>query len=145
MPGRRFRGLATCDVGSPLPCDVRKYLSDRSVAQRSEARANFFRKELRLFPGRIVSAFVELVEIDELVIGPLCPAARGLIVLTRKDAHGGRDGDVSGVVKAEVQFPIEASRGNRRIRQPIERKVVEHIVSRQVACGVSMDGTSEHG
>ncbi len=58
------------------------------MAQRSEARAQLFRKYLRLFPGRIVSAFVELVEIEELVIRPLCPAARGLIVLTRKDAHG---------------------------------------------------------
>jgi hypothetical protein len=90
-----------------------------------------------------VSAFVELVEIDELVIGLLCPTARGLVVLTRKYADGGRDGDVSSVVKAEVQFPIEASRGNRRIRQPVQRKVVEHVVSCQVARGVSLDGAPE--
>ena len=62
-----------------------------------------------------MSASVHLVIVDEFVIRPLCPAARGLVVFTRKDAHGGRDGDVSCVVKAEVQFPIEASRRNCRV------------------------------
>src|SRR5580693_605011 len=127
MPGRRFRGLATCDVGSPLPCDVRKYLSDRSVAQRSEARANFFRKELRLFPGRVVSASVYLVVVDEFVIRPLRPTSWGLIVLAGKDAYRSWDGDIGRVIKIDVKFPIETSRGNRRVRQPIECKVVEHL------------------
>jgi hypothetical protein len=43
---------------------------------------------LRLFPGRIVTAFVNLVVIDKVVIGPLGPAPRGFIVLAGKDAHG---------------------------------------------------------
>ena len=64
--------------------------SDR-FAQWSEARANLFCKELRLFPGRIVPAIVNLVVIDEFVICSLCTTPRGLIVLARKDAHGGRD------------------------------------------------------
>ena len=68
------------------------------------------RKQLRLFPGGIVPAFVNLVVIDEVVIRPLCPTPRGLIVLARKHAHGSRDGDVGGIVKVEVKFPIEASR-----------------------------------
>jgi hypothetical protein len=55
-----------------------------------------------------VAAFVGLVVIDEVVICPLGPAARGLVVLARKDAHGRRDPDVGGVVQAELIFPVQA-------------------------------------
>ena len=102
-------------------------------------------EQLRLFPGGEMAAFVDLVEIDELVIGPLGPTPRRLIVLAGKDAHRSRDRDVGGVVKVDVTFPIEASRGNRRVRQPIEREVVEHVVAREVACGMSIDRAPEHG
>jgi hypothetical protein len=51
-----------------------------------------------------VAAFVDLVEVDQVVIGALCPTPRGLIVLARKDAHGSRDGDVDGVVKVERNY-----------------------------------------
>jgi hypothetical protein len=101
--------------------------------------------ELRLLPGRIVPAFVNLIVIDEFVIGPLCPTPRGLVVLPRKDAHSSRDEDVDCVVKVEVGFPIEASRRNRRVRQPVERDVVEHVVSGEVPCGMSIDGAPEYG
>src|SRR5258708_23104314 len=56
--------------------------------------ANLFRKELRLFPGRIVSAFFDIVVIGELAIRPFYPTARRLIVFAGKDTHGGRDGNV---------------------------------------------------
>ena len=49
-----------------------------------------------MFPGRIMPAFLGLVEVDELVIGAFRPTPRRLIVLARKDAHGSRDGDVGG-------------------------------------------------
>jgi hypothetical protein len=52
---------------------------------------------LRLFPGHEVAALVELVVIDELVIGPLGPTPRGLILLAGEDADGRRDGDILGV------------------------------------------------
>ena len=104
-------------------------------AQLSEARANLFGKELRLFPCRKVPAFVDFVVINELAIRPLRPTARGLIVLAGEDAHGSRDSDVDGVVKIELAFPIEARRRNRRIRQPVERDVVEDVVSGKVAWG----------
>ena len=90
-----------------------------------------------------MSAFVELVEIDELVIRPLRPTSRGLIVLAGKDTYGSRNRDVGGIVEVEMVFPIKASRGNRCVRQPVERKVVEHIVSCQVARGMSIDGTPD--
>ena len=66
---------------------------------------------------------------DELGIRPLCPTPRGLIELVRKDAHGNRDGDVLDVEEGELVFPIETRRRNRRVRQPVERDVVEDVVS----------------
>src|SRR5580704_9174525 len=81
-------------------------------AQWPEARANLLGKEFRLFPGRIVPALVSPVVVDELVICALGPTPRGLVVLARKNAHRSRDGDVGGIVKIEVIFPIEASRSN---------------------------------
>jgi hypothetical protein len=47
---------------------------------------------------RIVPALVNLIVIDELVVCPLGPTSRRLIVLAGKDAYGSRDGDVGGVV-----------------------------------------------
>src|SRR4029453_5955550 len=44
------------------------------LAERSERRADLFREELRLFPGREVAAFVHSVIVDELVVGPPRPA-----------------------------------------------------------------------
>jgi hypothetical protein len=43
--------------------------------------------------------------VDEFVIRPLRPTSRGLIVLTRKDAHRSWDGNIGRVVKIEVKFP----------------------------------------
>jgi hypothetical protein len=71
-----------------------------------------------------VAAFVELVVVDEVGIGPLCPTARGLILLTRKDTHSHWNGYALGVEKAALVFPIETGRRDSRVRQPIERDVV---------------------
>ena len=90
-------------------------------------------------------AFVNFVVIDQFVIGPLRPTPRRFIIFARKYAHGSGDGDVDGVVKPDSTFPIETSRGNRRVRQPIKRDVVEHVVSRKVACGMCIDRAPEHG
>jgi hypothetical protein len=92
-----------------------------------------------------VPAFIERVVIDKFVIGPLSPTPRRFIVLARKDTHGSRDGDVGGVVKANLIFPVETSRRNPRVRQPIERDVVEHVISCKRACGVSIYRAPEHG
>jgi hypothetical protein len=92
-----------------------------------------------------VPTLVNLVVIDELVIRSLHPASRRLIVLAGKGAYGSWDGDVGGVVKVDVTFPIVARRRNRRVRQPVERDVVEDVVPCKVACGVSIDAAPEHG
>ncbi len=60
------------------------------------------------------------------------------IDLVRKDAHGNRDGDAFRGEKGELVFPIETSRRDRRVRQPVERDVVEDVVSRQ-ALGLTVE------
>jgi hypothetical protein len=73
--------------------------ADPLFAERSEARAKLFRKQLRLFPGGKVRALVESVVVDELRIRTLCPTPWSGIDLVWKDAHGNRDGDVFDVEK----------------------------------------------
>src|SRR5262249_11711073 len=73
-----------------------------AVAKRFERHAKFFREKLRLFPGREVAAFVDLIEIDEIGIRLLRPAARGRVDFVRKNAHGDRDGDISRIEKASL-------------------------------------------
>src|SRR6202011_1962810 len=74
------------------------------------------------------------VVVDEVVgISALCPAPRGLVELVGKDADGERDGDVLGVEEVRLVLPVETSRADPRVRQPVERDVVEKIVSCEVA------------
>src|SRR5687768_11763870 len=103
------------------------------LPQRFERRAYLYREELWLFPGGEVTAFVELVVIDELGVGPLRPASRGLILFAREYAHGNGNGDALGVEKATLVFPIETRRRDPRVRQPVERDVVEDLIPRQFA------------
>jgi hypothetical protein len=80
-----------------------------------------------------VPAFIEDVVIDEFGIGPLCPTPRGCIDLVRKNAYSNRDGDVFGVEKGELIFPIKTSRRDRRVRQPVQRNVVQDVIPCEAA------------
>ena len=86
-------------------------------------------------PGSEVVAPVDFVEVDEVGVGLLGPTTRRLILLAGKDGHGNGDGDALGVEEATLVFPIEARRRDPRIRQPVERDVVEDLVTRQFAGG----------
>src|SRR5215510_8341482 len=84
---------------------------------------------------------------DELGIGPLRPTARNGIDLVRKDAHGYRDGHALDVEKAELvcsgnDLPIETSRRNPRVRQPVVGDVVEDVVACK-ALGVTVEDTCD--
>src|SRR6202023_537029 len=92
------------------------------------ARAHLFGKELRLFPRSKVSTFVELLVVDQFGIRPLRPTARAQIDLVRKGAYGNRDGNALDTEIREFAFPVEAGSGNRRVRHPSDRDVVEDIV-----------------
>src|SRR5271167_2247823 len=110
---------------------VRAASPDFELTQRFEARADVFRKELRLLPRCEVAAFGGPVVINQFGIGFLCPALRGLEDLVWKGADGDRNGDAPHVEKAALIFPIETSRRDCRVCQPVERDVVEDVVSRE--------------
>src|SRR4051812_35843844 len=101
----------------------------RLVAQRSETRAQLLGEERRLFPGREVPAFVELVVVNEFGIRALCPTLGCRTDLVWKDAHGDRDGDAFDAQVRELVLPVEACPGKRSVRQPGERDVVENVVA----------------
>jgi hypothetical protein len=110
------------------------FASDQ-FAQRPEPRPELGGEELRLLPGREVTALVHLVVVDEPGIRPLGPAPGRLVLFAGEYAHGDRDGNAFGVEKAALVFPIETRRGDARVRQPVERDVVQDLVPRQFAGG----------
>src|SRR5580693_8507596 len=94
-------------VGSNVPYrGPPRYGCAALCSQWFEACAKLRCKEFRLFPGCKVSAFVDAVVINQLVIRALRPAPRRFINLTRKDAHGSRDRYVDGVKGARLILPI---------------------------------------
>src|SRR5271170_501888 len=153
LPGQRAAAMrrrrsAIASSGTPTRkgrISVSLDISLRLSAQRPQARADLFGEDLRLFPGREVAAPVGLVVVDEVVIGPLGPAPRGLVALAGKGADGRRDRHIDRVVEGDLVFPVQAGRGDRRVRQPVQRDVVQDIVPGQGACGMPVDGVPEHG
>src|SRR5579862_8291217 len=103
----------------------------KNLPQRSETRADLFRKELRLFPRREVAALGQLVVMDQFGIRPLRPTARAQIDLVRKGAYGNRDRNAFNTEVPEFVFPVEAGSGDPRVRQPGDRDVIENVVTRE--------------
>src|SRR5215218_1512271 len=138
---RRFR-YAVDDDHLRAPSTVRP-LSFLDLPQRLEPYAHLIHQKLWLFPRRKVPPLVELVVMDEVGIRPLGPAARGLILLVRKDAYRNRDGDVLGAkVGLREPVPIKTRRRDCCVRQPEERGVVEHIVPGN-ACWLPVKSTCD--
>ena len=82
-----------------------------------------------------MAALGEPVVVDELGIRLLRPALRRLVDLVGEGAHGDRDLDAPRIEEAARRkmrvVPVEARRGDRGVRQPVERDVVEDVVPRQ--------------
>src|SRR5882672_9747404 len=104
VPKKRRRSLLmSSDILKSLWFGGRPGTAALSVlrwTQRPERRPHLRAEELRLFPGREVTAFVELVVVDELGKRPLRPTARGLVELVWKGAY-----DVLDVEKRQLVFP----------------------------------------
>src|SRR6266568_5367798 len=121
--------------------------ADALSAKRLEARAHLGDEELGLLPRREVAALGELVVVDELRIRPLRPPLRGGVDLLGKDAHGDGNLDAPGVEEAALrnspEFPVEPRRGDRRVREPVVRDVVEDVVSAQ-AFRLAVEASGDH-
>ena len=79
-----------------------------------------------------MTASVEPVVMDQVVrVCAFGPAARGLIELVREDADRERDRDRLGVEEIGLVLPVEASRRDACVREPVQRQVVENVIARQ--------------
>ena len=70
----------------------------RYLAERPEARADLFGKQLRLLPGGEVAAPAGLVEVDEVGIDLRGPAARSLEDLAGEDGEGNGEREFGGLL-----------------------------------------------
>ena len=73
-----------------------------------------------------MAAFFGPVVIYEVVVRPM-------VVLARTGTHRGRRGRIHSSVEVELRRPLEASGGHPRVRQPVERDVVDNVVTCQCA------------
>src|ERR1700722_2476086 len=121
------------------PCGSRRL---PRLAQRPERCPELLTEEFRLFPRGEVAALRESVVVNQFGIGFLGPGPRGLIDLVWKGAHRNRDLNTSRIEKATLVFPIETSRRDRRIGQPVERDVVEDVISCQ-ALGLPVENACD--
>src|SRR2546430_4367896 len=97
--------LLDCTLWARTSCAPR---SSGRFAEGSEASPDFFREGLRLFPGRKVTALIELVVMNELGIGALRPAPRSLVEFFGKRADGDRNSNMLRCKKRKLAFPIKA-------------------------------------
>src|ERR1700761_3747453 len=97
------------------------------LTQRAERFADLLCKNHRLFPGGKMTAFLQLVIMNELWKSFLCPGLWYLIDLIREGAYCYRDRNVLYVEEGQLVLPVEACRRDRSTRQPIKRYVVEDI------------------
>src|SRR5262245_21376110 len=115
------------------------------VSKRPEPGPHLGREDVRLLPGGEVVARVDLVEVGEVRISPLRPCPGRLVDLVREDADGGRDGDALVVEEAEFVLPVEAGRRDARVRQPVQRHVVEDLVPGEVVDRAAVEGLHDVG
>src|SRR3954451_19082034 len=79
------------------------------LAQRAERGADLFRKELRLLPCGEVAAPLGLVEVDEVGVGPLDPAARRPEDLAGERGEADRERDLRRSLTGRTRFRLSLS------------------------------------
>ena len=107
------------------------------------SRADFFGKQLRLFPGGEVAAPVGLVEVDEVGVDLLDPAARGPEDLAGEGGEADREGDLRRSLAGRAScglpaLPVRPGGRGPGARQPVQRDVVEDVVPGEIARGLAV-------
>ena len=145
---RRLRRDLLCMVISSMSANARAapMTPPARPAQRSDLNAapQLLDQKLRLLEGGEMPALGRSVVVDELRIGPLRPAARHRIELVGEGAHRDRHLDADRLEEVNIvaldaearrsprqRLPIEPRAGDRRVGQPGDGDVVEHVVARQ--------------
>src|SRR5437762_9373882 len=112
---------------------------------RPEGGSHLGREELGLFPGREVAALVDGVEVDDVRVARLDPAARRPpdLAWERREAERDRRRRQGLLARGRgvraVGLPIRPRRGRAGARQPVQRDVVEHVLTGEVASGYFVD------
>src|SRR5215470_2398186 len=104
------------------------------LAQRPERCPELGCEELGLLPSREMPALVDLMIVGEVAIRTSCPGLGRSIDIVRKYGDGHRQRDLRGLLRTRGNYtassavlPIQAPGRGRRVRQPVERDVVEDI------------------
>jgi hypothetical protein len=101
---RHEAGQARQDAAPRWTNDL-DWRSSRFLQRTVRNAAQLFRKQLRLFPGSEVAGSFGFVEIDQVAVRLLGPAARRMDVLLREYRDRGREGNVGGGVEV---LPVTA-------------------------------------
>src|SRR3954447_11464016 len=109
----------------------------RHLAKRAERSSHLGREELRLLPGGEVAAPVDLVEVREVGVGHLDPAARGSPDLVGERREGDRYGRRRRGLNGEAGpcssvLPVVPGGGASGAGQPVEGDVVDDVLLCQV-------------
>src|SRR5579862_7473552 len=140
---RQIRGKGACRLTKDMVDSLRVPLGPHGA----EGRAKFDREGRWLLPSGEVSAFVGPIVVNELRIGLLGPALRRLVNLIGESADGDGDLQAPDVKEAALRnprgVPVKTRRGDCRVREPIDRDIVEHVVRGQ-AFLLPVEGPGDH-
>src|SRR5688572_21931907 len=122
-----------------------------SLAQWAECSPHLGGEELRLLPGWEVAAAVDLVEVAEVGVGRLNPAARGSPDLAgeRREADRNRDRRRSRATRTGCgqnlsKLPVPPGGRGAGARQPVQRDVVDDALSGEIAHGLALYERAGH-
>src|SRR6266550_1802017 len=114
--------------------------------QRSEGSAQLGGEKLRLFPRGEVSAFVDFMKIDQVLIGAAGPRLRRSIDVLWKYSDGHRQRDFGGLLRARTKnaasravLPVQPPCRGTAVRQPVQSDVVQHVVFSRGLLGIAAE------
>src|SRR5215211_5064563 len=119
------------------------------LVQRPERGPDLAREEFRLFPGGEVAALVDLVEVGEVGVRRLDPAAWGPEDLAGEGGEADRDLDLRRNLAGRKrlgssELPVPPGRRGPGAGQPVQRDVVEDRVPGEVARRLAVEkGTGD--
>src|SRR5262245_18441281 len=116
---------------------------DSRVTKRPERGSHLRAEKLRLLPRGKVSAFVDLVEVDQVAIGASGPRLRSPINIIWKYRDCDRKRDLAGLLSgrdndaaARAVLPVQPRCRGRGVGQPVERNIVQDVVFRRRCPGI---------
>src|SRR5262245_30468900 len=137
-------------TSAPKPAPSQRAFADAQCdllsTERPEGRSHLFGEQLRLFPGGEVATLVDLVEVDQIGVDLLRPAARRLEDLAREHREGHREREFGrllpgrkGSKYASCVLPVQPRGRGGGVRQPIQGDVVEDPFLREATGGMPVE------